>query len=87
MGNEDWEEFLDFLGEKIQLKGWKKYRAGLDVEADTTGQYSIHTVFNNSEGIFFNSYLQSFFFKKWKVMFHVSTLLPHRTNDKQQVWF
>jgi RAP1 GTPase activating protein 1 len=59
---------LEFLGEKIELKGWKKYRAGLDVSAGTTGEHSIYTVF-----------------KGYEVMFHVSTLLPFYSNDKQQL--
>ena len=29
----EYEEFLEFLGEKIQLKGWDKYRGGLDVKS------------------------------------------------------
>ena len=28
-----YEEFLALLGETVRLKGWKKYRAGLDVES------------------------------------------------------
>lgn len=31
-GSQAWEEFLDFLGERIPLQGWKNYRAGLDVK-------------------------------------------------------
>lgn len=27
----EYKGFLDFLGEKITLKGWKGYKAGLDV--------------------------------------------------------
>lgn len=32
MGSEDWNEFLELLGAKIQLKGWQNYNAGLDVK-------------------------------------------------------
>jgi hypothetical protein len=31
-GSKDFDEFLDMLGEKVQLKGWTKYNGGLDVE-------------------------------------------------------
>lgn len=41
------EEFLEFLGEKVRLKGWDKYNGGLDVERDRTGQYSVYTCWNN----------------------------------------
>ncbi|KAG9072333.1 hypothetical protein KI688_000103 [Linnemannia hyalina] len=42
-------EFLDFLtwlGEPVQLQGWKGYRAGLDVIGDTTGEKSVYTNWN-----------------------------------------
>jgi hypothetical protein len=32
-GSADWEEFLEFLGDKVVLQGWTKYRAGLDVKS------------------------------------------------------
>lgn len=31
-GSENFEEFLDVLGEKIRLKGWERFRGGLDVK-------------------------------------------------------
>jgi hypothetical protein len=31
-GSPEFEEFLAFLGDKIELRGWQKYRAGLDVK-------------------------------------------------------
>ena len=50
----DYEEFLEWLGERITLKGWSKYRGGLDVKskpiifcnlpvANTTGTHSVYT--------------------------------------------
>ena len=30
-GGPDYEDFLNFVGERITLKGYKGYRAGLDV--------------------------------------------------------
>lgn len=31
-GSEAFEEFLTVLGEKIRLKGWERFRGGLDVK-------------------------------------------------------
>lgn len=28
----EFEQFMDILGEKIELQGWKKFRGGLDVK-------------------------------------------------------
>lgn len=28
------EEFLDCIGEKVQLEGWTKFRGGLDVKSN-----------------------------------------------------
>eukprot|EP01102_Stenamoeba_stenopodia_P007435 TRINITY_DN2080_c1_g2_i2.p1 TRINITY_DN2080_c1_g2~~TRINITY_DN2080_c1_g2_i2.p1 ORF type:complete len:388 (-),score=95.72 TRINITY_DN2080_c1_g2_i2:905-2068(-) len=38
-----YEDFLNFLGDRIRLKGWDKYDAGLDVEGDRMGTESIYT--------------------------------------------
>lgn len=46
------EEFLTCLGEKVRLKGFEKYRAGLDNKTDTTGLYSIYTTYNDCEIMF-----------------------------------
>jgi RAP1 GTPase activating protein 1 len=32
--SKEYEEFLDFLGERIVLKGWTSYRGGLDVKSE-----------------------------------------------------
>lgn len=29
----EYEEFLDFIGQRITLQGWDKYRGGLDVKS------------------------------------------------------
>ncbi|KAF9157131.1 hypothetical protein BG015_000024 [Linnemannia schmuckeri] len=39
-------DFLNWLGEPVQLQGWKGYRAGLDVIGDTTGETSVYTNWN-----------------------------------------
>jgi len=81
-GSPEYEEFLHFLGDKIELKGWSGYAANLDsqsrallrlvltqpsFEANTTGKHSVFHKFHQTS-----------------VMFHVATLLPH-TYEIQQV--
>jgi len=46
------EEFLDFLGERVKLDNWKGFRGGLDVRSGTTGEYSIYRIFNHNEIMF-----------------------------------
>mmetsp|Transcript_3577 Transcript_3577/g.8622 ORF Transcript_3577/g.8622 Transcript_3577/m.8622 type:complete len:982 (+) Transcript_3577:92-3037(+) len=38
-------QFLEFLGEKIKLRGWSKYRGELDTKEDLNGEHSIYTEF------------------------------------------
>jgi hypothetical protein len=37
------EDFLDFFGQRVRLKGWDRFRAGLNVENDQTGEFSVYT--------------------------------------------
>uniref|UniRef100_A0A915LK30 Rap-GAP domain-containing protein n=1 Tax=Meloidogyne javanica TaxID=6303 RepID=A0A915LK30_MELJA len=64
------EEFLDFLGTRVKLKGLDafKYKGGLDTKGNTTGLYSIYTEHHSAQ-----------------IMFHVSTMLPFTPNNKQQL--
>ncbi|CAG0891263.1 unnamed protein product, partial [Cyprideis torosa] len=54
------EKFLSILGDKIRLKGWDKYRGGLDVRSDMTGRHSYHTVYEGHEIMFHVSTLLPF---------------------------
>ncbi|KAF2068661.1 hypothetical protein CYY_010012 [Polysphondylium violaceum] len=45
----EFEEFLDFIGERVPLNGWGNFRAGLDVRTGTTGSHSIYQRWNNNE--------------------------------------
>eukprot|EP01118_Nematostelium_gracile_P017909 TRINITY_DN779_c0_g1_i12.p1 TRINITY_DN779_c0_g1~~TRINITY_DN779_c0_g1_i12.p1 ORF type:complete len:994 (+),score=254.51 TRINITY_DN779_c0_g1_i12:1213-4194(+) len=65
----DLQEFMEFLGEKIELKGWTGYRGGLNVKEGVTGSHSVFTRFRN----------------EFDIMFHVSTLLPFQKSDIQRV--
>ena len=92
-GSPAFEEFLDFLGDRVELEGWDKYRAGLDVTS--TFISLINGFFYN---FFFNLYClfieidrstgeHSIFleFNNNQIMFHVATLLPFNPLDKQQL--
>ncbi|KFM59861.1 Signal-induced proliferation-associated 1-like protein 2, partial [Stegodyphus mimosarum] len=46
------EEFLDMLGQRVRLKGFDKYRGGLDTKTDTTGLYSIFNTHQDCEVMF-----------------------------------
>ena len=59
------ESFIDWLGDRIELRGWSGFKGGLDVRGDAKGTHSIYT-----------KYL-----KKFEIMFHVSTLLPYHELD------
>eukprot|EP01113_Clastostelium_recurvatum_P028321 TRINITY_DN3427_c0_g1_i4.p1 TRINITY_DN3427_c0_g1~~TRINITY_DN3427_c0_g1_i4.p1 ORF type:complete len:606 (+),score=211.67 TRINITY_DN3427_c0_g1_i4:79-1896(+) len=48
-GSPDFEEFLDFIGQRITLLGWPNYRAGLDVKYGSTGPASVYTNFREFE--------------------------------------
>uniref|UniRef100_A0A8C5PU65 Signal induced proliferation associated 1 like 1 n=1 Tax=Leptobrachium leishanense TaxID=445787 RepID=A0A8C5PU65_9ANUR len=46
------EEFLQFLGERVRLKGFEKYRAQLDTKTDSTGTHSLYTTYKDYEIMF-----------------------------------
>ncbi len=48
----DFEEFLEFLGDKVSLKGFTGFSGGLDTNHDLTGQKAIFTRWNNNEFMF-----------------------------------
>ena len=41
--SEAFDEFLTLLGDKVRLKGFDKYKGGLDTVHDLTGLYSVYT--------------------------------------------
>ncbi|KAJ6226170.1 gtpase-activating rap/ran-gap domain-like protein [Anaeramoeba flamelloides] len=45
--SKEFQDFLDILGEPITLLGWKKYRGGLDVKHNASGETSIYTEWND----------------------------------------
>ncbi|KAF5909091.1 GTPase-activating Rap/Ran-GAP domain-like protein 3 isoform X2, partial [Clarias magur] len=51
-GSENFDKFLNLLGDTICLQGWAGYRGGLDTKNDTTGINSIYTVYQGHELMF-----------------------------------
>ncbi|XP_014215307.1 GTPase-activating Rap/Ran-GAP domain-like protein 3 [Copidosoma floridanum] len=48
-GSPGFDKFLEVLGQKIRLRGWDKFRGGLDVKGDMTGKESVYTVYAGHE--------------------------------------
>ncbi|KAG0034506.1 Rap1 GTPase-activating protein 2 [Podila clonocystis] len=65
------QEFLEggALGQKVALKGFERFSAGLDTRLGETGEYS-----------YFDTWGDGF-----EIMYHVSTMLPFNTLDPQQI--
>ena len=40
-GSSAFEEFLDFIGERVELKGFPRYRAGLDTKCENVYQFYV----------------------------------------------
>lgn len=53
-------KFCSWLGDKVELKGWKNYRAGLDVSKGNTGTHSIYTKWEGYEIMYHVSHLLPF---------------------------
>jgi len=59
-GSKDWEEFLDYIGEKVKLKGFTMYSGGLDTKRDSYGTHSIYEKHKSFEIMFHVSTLLKF---------------------------
>ncbi|XP_043243340.1 signal-induced proliferation-associated 1-like protein 2 [Amphibalanus amphitrite] len=46
------DEFLGMLGQRVRLKGFDKYKAGLDNKTDSTGEYSVYVKHQGNEIMF-----------------------------------
>jgi len=51
-GSAEFEEFLDFFGEKIKLKDWNHFSGGLDIKKGTTGNKSLYYKWRGNECMF-----------------------------------
>jgi hypothetical protein len=60
---------MEFLADRVELKGWGKFRGGLNVrDFDVTGTHSYYTTLGGGET---------------EIMFHVSSELPFTETDTQ----
>ena len=50
--SEAFDRFLTVLGDRIEMKGWNKFRGGLNSTDDATGKESVFTTFQNLEIMF-----------------------------------
>ena len=66
------EEFCDFIGERVTLRGFQGYNGGLDTKNDDTGTTSIYTTYGRGQ-------------EPLKIMFHVAPMLPFQPKDPQRV--
>ena len=51
-GSQNFTNFLSLLGERVTLKGWPKFRGGLDIRGNMTGQHSMYTTHEEHEIMF-----------------------------------
>ena len=59
-GGTAFNEFLDVIGQRVRLKGFEKYKAGLCTKNDSTGMYSIYACHEEKEVMFHVSTLLPF---------------------------
>eukprot|EP00026_Physarum_polycephalum_P006616 Phypoly_transcript_06665.p1 GENE.Phypoly_transcript_06665~~Phypoly_transcript_06665.p1 ORF type:complete len:315 (+),score=35.19 Phypoly_transcript_06665:647-1591(+) len=59
-GSKKFDEFLEFLGTKITLKGWQGFSGGLDTHCNSTGEYTVAASWGNFQTIFHVSTLLPF---------------------------
>lgn len=85
------DEFLTLLGDRVRLKGFDKYKGGLDTVHDLTGLFQSLLLFSLSLKLWTDFFLISGLFSvytNWRnieIMFHVSTLLPYERHDPQKL--
>ncbi|XP_028407633.1 GTPase-activating Rap/Ran-GAP domain-like protein 3 isoform X2 [Dendronephthya gigantea] len=58
--SDTFDNFLKLLGDRILLKGWEKFRGGLDAKSNMTGSTSVHTHYEGHEIMFHVSTLLPF---------------------------
>ena len=51
-GGKAFNEFLELIGQKVRLKGFNKYKAGLCNKNDSTGLYSVYAEHQDNEIMF-----------------------------------
>ena len=96
-GTPEFNQFLDLLGDTVNLLGWEQYKGGLDVKSrqELLIWHMPHKIFLSLTCIHLSLFLltdnatgnQSLYtvFEGHEIMFHVSTMLPYSEENKQQV--
>jgi len=65
-------EFIEFIGTRIKLKGFTEYNGGLDTKQNDTGEESIFTKYGEGPA-------------PLQIMFHCAPMLPFQEQDVQKV--
>ena len=82
-GGPAFNEFLDLLGQRVRLKGFNKYKAGLCNKSKSrlecySVSYDNGFISDDSTGLY-SVYSEH---EGNEIMFHVSTLLPYTPNNR-----
>jgi signal-induced proliferation-associated 1 like protein 1 len=59
-GGQAFDDFLNLIGQRVRLRGFEKYKAGLDNKMDSTGLYSLYSQYQDRELMFHVSSLLPF---------------------------
>eukprot|EP01121_Diplochlamys_sp_Union-15-3_P012806 TRINITY_DN3889_c0_g1_i1.p1 TRINITY_DN3889_c0_g1~~TRINITY_DN3889_c0_g1_i1.p1 ORF type:complete len:124 (-),score=11.46 TRINITY_DN3889_c0_g1_i1:40-411(-) len=52
VASDDFEEFINFIADKIELQNWNRYNGGLDIKNNRTGTHSYFTTLDNNQIMF-----------------------------------
>ncbi|KAI8890564.1 hypothetical protein K501DRAFT_168533, partial [Backusella circina FSU 941] len=66
--SEPFDNFLNIIGHRVNLKGYTGWTGGLDTRSGDSGEYTFVNVWNQIP-----------------LAYHVSTLIPSKPGDKQQI--
>ncbi len=74
------QEFIDFLGQTVEISSWNKYAAGLPPGGGTTTYYSEEhaNAVTGCKGVYTE-------LEDVEIMFHTAPLIPAREADPQKV--
>ena len=73
-GSADFDEFCEFIGEKITLQDFPGYSGGLSKMSGLSGEHTIYTKYGSAAEE-----------QEIEIVFHVSTMLPNNPNDPQKI--
>lgn len=85
-GSDAYERFLDFLGERILLKGWERFRgyalrvsvSDVRLSRSSRSGLDVKSATNGEQSL----YTQ---WREKEIMFHVASMMPLDEKDPQQV--